>query len=205
MKAKEFLKGKDLSMHSQTSRIFSCSNYGLKEFNIAELNVLKAEIILCKILGAKELIFHLKQEKLTKKEKEIFKEVLKFAKKNKIELIYESNGYFIGETCLDILKEFPKLGYNLDLGHLNTAIENKTLGLSLDKFISLIKNRVVYIHAHNNRGKDTHESLDKGTLDWQYVLNMLNLSKIKKIILEVRIPKDIAKTKKLLENYLKKK
>ncbi len=69
LKVKKFLKGKNVSMHTQTSRVFSCRNRENKtpEFNEAELNVLKAEIILCKILGIRELIFHLKQEKLTKK------------------------------------------------------------------------------------------------------------------------------------------
>ncbi len=61
MKAKEFLKGKNLNMHTQTSRIFSCNNLKIPEFNEAELYILKAEIILCKILGIRELIVHLKQ------------------------------------------------------------------------------------------------------------------------------------------------
>jgi len=120
-------------------------------------------------------------------------------------MIYESNGFFYGKTCLDILKRFPKLKYNLDLGHLNTALGNKTLCMSLDEFINKIKDRVVYIHAHNNNGKkDEHVSLEKGTLDWKHVLNMLDLSKIRKIIIEVNGIAGIKKTKKLLENYIKK-
>ena len=86
---KEYLEGKDLSMHTQTSRIFSCNNYKIHSFNEAELDVLKAEIIVSKILGIKEFIFHLKQEKLTKQEKERLQEIFDFAKKNKVEMIYE--------------------------------------------------------------------------------------------------------------------
>ena len=131
LNAKNFLKGKNISMHTQTSRVFSCNNLNKKEFNSAELNVLKAEIILCKILKIKELIFHLKQEKLNKKEEKLLKEIFKFAKKNKVEMIYESNGFFHASTTLDNLKRFPKLNYNLDLGHLNTALGIKTLQYNL--------------------------------------------------------------------------
>ena len=197
---KEFLKGKDLSMHTQTSRIFSCNNYKIPSFNEAELDVLKAELIVSKILGIKEFIFHLKQEK------EKLKEIFDFAKKNKVEMIYESNQKFYSETCLDVLDSFPKLRYNLDLGHLNTAIGNKTLGMNLNEFIDKIKSRVVYVHAHNNDGiNDEHKSLEKGTLDWKPILDRLDLSKIHKIIMEVRTTEDILNTQKLLEDYLRNK
>lgn len=203
---KEFLKGKDLSMHTQTSRIFSCNNYKIPSFNEAELGVLKAELIVSKILGIKEFIFHLKQEKLTKQEKEKLKEIFDFAKKNKVEMIYESNKKFYSETCLDVLNSFPQLKYNLDLGHLNTAIGNKTLGMNLNEFIDKIKSRVVYVHAHNNDGvHDEHKSLEKGTLDWKSVLDRLDLSKVHKIIMEVRTTEDILNTKKILEEYIKNK
>jgi|TARA_Y100000310_G_C20482180_1_gene715209 sugar phosphate isomerase/epimerase len=203
---KKYLEGKDLSMHTQTSRIFSCNNYKIHSFNEAELDVLKAEIIVSKILGIKEFIFHLKQEKLTKQEKEKLQKIFDFAEKNKVEMIYESNQKFYSETCLDVLDSFPKLKYNLDLGHLNTAIGNKTLRMDLSEFIDNIKSRVVYVHAHNNNGiDDEHKSLEKGTLDWKFVLDKLDLSKIRKIIMEVRTTEDILNTKNLLEDYLKDK
>ena len=58
---------------------------------------LKKEIIACKILGIKELIVHLKQEKLNKKEEKMFKEIIDFAKKRNVEIIYESNNTFLVE------------------------------------------------------------------------------------------------------------
>jgi len=203
MKAMDYLKGKKLSLHSQTSRIFSCKNYGFSDFNDAELNVLRAEIILCKIMKVKELIFHLKQERLTKKEFEILEEIISFGKDNGVELIYESNGRFIANTCLDVLKKIPYLNYNLDLGHLNTSIGNKTLGMDLDEFVDKVKGRTVYLHAHNNDGKeDTHQALDNGTLDWKHVLDMLDMEKARKIIIECRTPEDVLVTKNLLEEYI---
>lgn len=205
LKIKKYLVGKDLSFHTQTSRIFSCKNKecNLPEFNEAELDVLKAEIILCKILGIKEFIFHLKQEKLTEKEVETFEEILKFARKKKVEMIYEPNGFFNGNNFVYNLNKFRGLKANLDLGHLNNAIGSKTLEMDLDEFIEEIKDRVIYIHAHNNNGKeDEHKSLDEGTLDWKNILNRLNFSKIRKIIMEVKTTEAIKKSKKLLEQYL---
>jgi len=203
IKAKKQLKGKDLSMHTSTSRIFSCKSYKYPEFNEAELNILKAEIILCSMLGAKQLITHLKQEKLTKAEENKFRELLKYARSKGVEIIYESNGFFDGRVAIDVLKRFPKLKYNLDLGHLNTAIENKTLGIPLRDFIEAIKKRIVYIHAHNNNGKDDHKALDDGTLKWEPILDMIDIKRVRKIIIEARTAKDIRKTKKLLEDYLR--
>jgi sugar phosphate isomerase/epimerase len=204
LKIKEYLKGKDLSFHTQTSRIFSCNNHNLPEFNEAELNIVKAEIIACKILGIKEFIFHLKQEELTKEEEKLWKGILSFAKKKGVEMIYESNQKFSGEVCLDFLKRFSKTNYNLDLGHLNTAIGNKTLGMDLDKFIEKVKGRIIYIHAHNNNGiEDEHKSIENGTLDWRGIFNKLDMSKVKRIIMEVKGTEDILKTRDALENYFK--
>ena len=183
-KAKNFLKNIDVSMHTQTKRLFTSAN---PDLILMELNILKKEIIACKILGIKELIVHLKQEKLNKKEEKMFKEIIDFAKKRNVEIIYESNNTFYGETAINILKKFPKLKYNLDLGHLNTAIGNKTLGFELEEFISLVKDRIIYLHAHNNDGKkDEHKSLDSGTLDWKNVLDMIDFKKVRKIIIEVK-------------------
>ena len=87
-----------------------------------------------------------------------------------------------------------------------SAIGNKTLGMSLKEFIKKIKSRVIYIHAHNNNGMiDEHKSLDKGNLDWRFLLDNLDITKIRKIIIEVRATQDILNTKKLLQDYLKNK
>jgi len=89
---------------------------------------------------------------------------------------------------------------------LNTSIGNKKLGMKLDDFLLKVKDRVVYIHAHNNNGKeDEHKSLDEGTLDWVHVLNKLDLKKVRKIIMECRGGESFRKTEKLLKNYLAKR
>jgi len=201
--SKRVLEGKELSMHTQTSRVFSCKGHGVPEFSYAEIKMLEVEIILCKILGIKELIFHLKVEKLNEEEAKILKKLFSFAKKNGVEMLFESNSKFIGENTLDVLRIFPKLRYNLDLGHLNVGIGTGDLGMEVDDFLDKVKSRVVYIHAHGNNGlKDEHKGLDEGTLDWKHVLDRLDLSKVRKIIMEIRTPEAVARAKKLLEDYL---
>jgi sugar phosphate isomerase/epimerase len=78
--------------------------------------------------------------------------------------------------------------------------------MDIDKFISKVRDRTIYLHAHNNNGeKDEHTALDKGTLDWEHVLDLLDLSKIRKIVIEARPGKDIRQSEKLLKQYLKKR
>lgn len=198
----ENIKGIDLSMHSQLKRTFSSSN---KEFNQMEVNILKAEIIACKYLHVKELIVHFRDKKLENNQIKLVKELINFAKKNKVELIYESNGKFKAEVCFDFFRHFPSVRYNLDLGHFNTAVCNKTLGMNYLEFIKKIRDKIIYIHAHNNGGEeDEHISLDKGSLDWKEILDLINLKKVRKIIIEARGIDNIKETQNSLENYLKR-
>lgn len=209
---KDLLKGKNLSMHSQTSRVFSCNRQGLCSFNKAEIRVIEAEIILCEILGCKELIFHLDNKIVNNQEAKLLKNLLKFAKQHKIEMIYESNGRFkpedqkFEEVCFGNLKKFPKLSYNLDIGHLNLARETGGLGIPLDEFLKKINKKVVHMHVHNNHGNDDeHLAIDKGTLDWKHVLDQLDFKNTRKIIVESRTTEDIRQTLKLLKAYFKKR
>ena len=199
-KVKTLTKGKDLSMHTQTKRVFTDKNKILREL---EITTLKAEILACSYLGCKELIVHLKQEKLTTQEIKLFSELLKFARKNKVEILYEPNGNFIAKNFLYNLSKFPELNVNLDLCHLGMAVENKTLGMKLNDFLKKVRKKVVYIHASAYDGQEEHHGLDKGKLNWREVLNQLDFSKIKKIIIELHHFEDFKETKKALDDYLK--
>jgi sugar phosphate isomerase/epimerase len=203
-KVREAIKDKDASMHSITKRLFTYPKN--KIYTEMCLDIIKAEIKLCRLLKIREMIIHLSQDKLTKKSEKQLREVINFAKKYGVELIYESNCNFSGKITINVLKKFPDLKYNLDLGHLNTSIGNKKLGMNLDNFLLNVRDRIVYIHAHNNNGKeDEHKSLDEGTLDWVHILDKLDLKKIRKIIMECRGGEAFRKTEKLLKNYLSKK
>jgi sugar phosphate isomerase/epimerase len=158
------------------------------------------------MIGAKELVFHLKTTKLSKEEEDIFEEVVKLAKENDIDLLYESNRTDSAELCLSVLNRFPEINYTLDLGHMNIAAKTGDLGMSIDEFISKIKDRVVYIHAHNNKGKwDEHTALSEGNLDWKHVLDSLDLSKVKKIIIECNKKEEALKCREDLYKYLNRK
>lgn len=201
-KIKPFLKDLDLSLHSGTVKVFTEN----PQFTITELNMLKSEILICEMIGAKELIFHLKHEKLTEKEESQLKEIIDFSKNHNVEMIYESNGIIVADVALDFLRRFPDVNYNLDLGHLNNGYGRGMLGCELDEFINKVKDRVVYIHAHNNSGKkDEHIALRDGTLDWKHILDLLDLFIVKKIIMEVRTIDDINKTKEDLDGYFNPK
>lgn len=202
IKIRDQFKGQDLSLHSQLSRIFSCNERGYSNFNEIEINILKAEILLCEFVGIKQINVHLKEGKFTKEEKLRFKKILKFATDHKVEIIYENNSQCQAEVALSILSDFPKLGYCLDFGHLNTAIYSDKLGMDLMEFIDKIKDRVVHIHAHNNDGtEDSHKNLGDGTFPWKEVLDKLQGRKLKKIIIESKSDEDIKKSKQLLEQY----
>jgi len=129
--------------------------------------------------------------------------LLKFATKNKVEILYEPNGNFIAGNFLYNLEKFSKLKVNLDLCHLGMAVENNTLGMDLDEFLKKIRKRVVYIHASAYIKKGEHYGIDKGKLDWRKVLDQLDFSKIKKIIIELHHFEDFKETKKTLDRYLR--
>ncbi len=200
-KLKEMFKKKDLSVHSQLSRIFSCNEKGFPDFSEAELNILKSEIIISKIIGIKQINFHMKETEFTKEEIEKFNEIIEFADRRGVEMIYE-NHVCSEEVILRILKTFPKVNFCLDLGHLNVAIHKGKFKMNLEEFIEKVKPRLFHIHAHNNFGeKDEHNSLNNGNLDWKKVLDKLKDSDLRKIILENRTKKEVDESKMLLEEY----
>lgn len=206
LKAKEILDDLDLSWHSQTSRTFSCIEKGIPEFSPAEIHFLRAEIIVAKILGVKQFIFHLRQSRLDDHEKKILKSVVDFAKSQGIDMLYESNNQFIADTTLDFLESFPDVGYNLDIGHLNTAMHHNTLGMSMNNFLDKVKDRIVFIHAHNNNGeRDDHYGLKNGNLDWEKVLDLIDMTHVKKIVMEIMDPDEAKESFEILKKYLKKR
>lgn len=204
LKLKEMFKGKDLSLHSQLSRIFSCNEKGYPEFNEAELKILRAEIIMSNIIGIKQIIFHMKEGFLTKEEKEKFREIINFAKDKGIEMVYESNSFCEAKNVLKFLEDFCEVNYCLDFGHLNTAIQSGKFGMELMEFIDRIKPRIVHIHAHNNYGdRDSHNPVGKGNFPWKDILDKLKDQNLKKIIIENRTKEEVVQSKKLLEKYYK--
>jgi sugar phosphate isomerase/epimerase len=181
-KVKRYLEGLEISLHSATTGIFQ----ELESFSQAELSTLQAEVDVCRILGAGELVFHLNANRLDARQSRRLRPVIDYAHDNGILPIYESNAGMNAKQVFKVLELFPDIGFALDLGHLNNGVGRNLLGSTVDAFIESIKHRIVYIHANNNDGiGDQHLGLDSGSLDWCAVLDRLETDRIRKIIIEV--------------------
>ena len=146
-----------------------------------------AELDLCSMLGVEQFVFHLNCEMLTAENKKRLRDVIDYAADLNIMMMFESDSHFTAHDTYDVLESFNDLGYVLDIGHLNNSRGKRFLGCDMDDFIRNVESRVAYIHASNNSGtRDDHFGLESGTLDWKHVLDLLDLTKVLKIIIEVR-------------------
>lgn len=199
-KVRRYLDGFHLSLHSATTGIFQ----EVESFTRAELEILTAEVDVCRFLGARELVFHLGKERLSRSARDRLKTILSHAQSQDVEMLYESDNPIVADTVYDILDGFPEIGYVLDLGHLNMGLGRDVLGCEIDSFLALIKERTVYVHANNNDGStDEHLGLDQGALDWRRALDRLDLPRIRKVIIEVSAATQIEETRKVLEDYFR--
>jgi sugar phosphate isomerase/epimerase len=197
-KIRVYLEDVDLSLHSATTGILQ----DLDSFTDAELATLRAEVAMCRFLGARELVFHLNGHSLDAESKRRIDEIIVFARDQGVQMLYESDSMAQGHVTHDVLEHFPDIGYVLDIGHLNTALGRGLLGCSIDEFLRQICHRLVYIHASNNCGTmDEHRGLDDGILDWRRVFDRLDMRRIRKVIIEVRSPEFVAASKRALDDY----
>ncbi|MGD8564135.1 MAG: TIM barrel protein [Desulfarculaceae bacterium] len=198
-KIKRYMQGIDLSIHSGTAGIFQT----YESFTQANLSILTAEIDVCRFLGARQFVFHVNDGFISKDDKKRLKEVISYAADAGVKMLYESNSTLVADYAFDVLESFPELGYVLDLGHLNNGYGRGKLGCALDDFVGQVRDRVLYVHASNNSGqRDEHIGLEDGTLDWRHVLDMLDFSKIVKIIIEVRHTDMVEASTTALMRYL---
>ncbi|KIX11594.1 sugar phosphate isomerase/epimerase family protein [Dethiosulfatarculus sandiegensis] len=198
-KVKRYMEGVDLSIHSGTKGIFQPN----ESFTKANLAILTAELDICRYLGAGQFVFHLNDGFCSAYNKKRLKEVITYSLDSGVQMLFESNSVLVAEHAYDILDSFPELGYVLDLGHLNNGHGQGKLGCSMESFISRIRDRVVYVHASNNCGKrDEHNGLEEGTLDWRHILDLLDLERVLKIIIEVRHAPMVTRTTMDLMHYL---
>jgi sugar phosphate isomerase/epimerase len=201
-KIKHYLRGLEVSLHSATTGIFQ----ELESFSYAELATLQAEIDICRILGASELVFHINANRLDARQSRKLRTIIDYAHDNGVFPIYESNAGMNAKQVYKVLDLFPDIGYALDLGHLNNGWGRNLLGCSVDAFIDSVRKRVVYIHANNNDGiGDQHLGLDDGSLDWRAVLDQLDTDRIRKIIIEVCSTDYLDASRQALGHYLEKR
>ena len=201
-KVKRYLRGLEISLHSATTGIFQ----EMESFSQAELATLRAEVDICRILGAGELVFHINTNRLDSRQSRKLRPVIDYANENGIFPIYESNAGMNVKQVFKVLDLFPDIGYALDLGHLNNGWGRNLLGCTVDAFIETVKHRIAYIHANNNDGiGDQHLGLDDGTLDWRTVLDQLEIDRIRKIIIEVCAADYLDASHRALRLYLERR
>tara|TARA_Y100000590_G_scaffold451425_1_gene592793 strand:- start:40 stop:888 length:849 start_codon:yes stop_codon:yes gene_type:complete len=119
------------------------------------------------------------------------KEIVRFAKKNKVRIAIETEGSIKKKNFLlmqrpeeyQMLFSFfkPKeLGINLNIGHLNLA--SKAFNFSREQFVKLVRPYVVAFElSHNNRQDDQHLPLKKGEWYWK-IINDPYFSRVYKIL-----------------------
>jgi sugar phosphate isomerase/epimerase len=201
-KVKQYTHGCELSIHSSTKGVFQTQ----PSFTEANLTILLAEIDLCTKLGAGHLVFHLSDDLLSKDNKNRLQEVVDYAVYHNIRMMFEPNSYMVARHSYDVLESFPQIGYVLDMSHLNCGLGRGTLGCDLDDFIRNVRHRVDYLHVSNNWGsRDDHNALHQGTLNWHYVLGCLDMSRIDKLIIEVRSMDMVKPTFSTLLTYFQRK
>jgi len=119
------------------------------------------------------------------------KEIVRFAKKNKVKIAIETEGSFRKKNlCLmQRPEEYKKLfyyflpndlGISLNIGHLNLA--SRAFNFSREKFVDGIKNYIVALElSHNNRLDDQHLPLKKNAWYWK-IINDLFFAETYKIL-----------------------
>lgn len=197
---KDRLEDKEVSMHTQTKRIFSRDSELLEEI---KLTTLRDEVLACDYIGADQLVLHLKQGKLSEEEARKIEEIVELTREKNVQVLYEPNSNFKGESYIYNLEKIDGLRANMDLCHLAMAVENETLGMGLNEFLRKVRDEVVYVHASNYDGEREHVGLDQGSLDWRHVLEELDLDRIVKVIIELH-HRHFEETKQSLEKFLDK-
>jgi len=93
----------------------------------------------------------------------------------------------VGSTLqefLSIINDLKDIYVCLDIGHANVMKWN------IQKICN-IKQRIKYIHAHDNNGKhDQHKPIGKGSINWTHWITLLR--EVANIVLEIRNFTDIA-------------
>lgn len=198
-KVKRYLQDLNTSLHSSTTGIFQ----ELESFSQAELATLKAEVDMARILESGEFVFHINAGRMDVTRRHQLRQIIDYAHDSGVLPIYESDAGMNARQVLSVLDIFPDVGYALDLGHLNNARGRNLLGCRIATFIEEVNDRIVYIHANNNDGiRDQHYGLEQGSLQWEAVLDRIDMRQVIKIIIEVCSADHLEGSRRALNSYL---
>ncbi|MCD6403625.1 MAG: sugar phosphate isomerase/epimerase [Nanoarchaeota archaeon] len=193
------LSAYDLSLHSRTHHLFS----GNKLLADAEEKMLKADLYVAEIFGAKEVVFHIARD--VKKVDFRLLETLVSEFPGKLLLENNNRGLFSPhQEILETLEKIPGLGFCLDWGHLKLAEKR---GFVEDKFefINLLRKHISYVHLHDNQGEYDSHSAFLLTEENEKFLELMKKISPGKLIIETRTWEDAIKTYESVKEYLKGK
>lgn len=199
---KKFSKKNQILIHMP---FFMPTNSSILELGEGIFKYFERSLFFAKKIGAHTLTFHTGY--VESGEKPIqgslipnLKKITLLAKKLNVHLSIEndSKGHYLLWNPIDIktvLKNLKNVKLTYDIGHANTA------GIDPAKFFKMFRKNINVIHLHNNFGKDTHNQLDEGNLNYEEILPLFRNSK--NIIYILELPKNqLNKGKNLFYKYL---
>lgn len=130
-----------------------------------------------------------------------FRRVLRFSRDYQIQILIENHpsGYWReGGNIKRIFDGFPSLKMNLDIGHLNRAV-NEGMKMTASEFIDLPGDKIVYVHVHDSQGKiGDHFALGGGTAE--KLVRLVKKLGIESWVIEAYDFQDALKTREVLMN-----
>lgn len=160
------------------------------------LAYVKSRLLICEKYGIKNMVLHSSMgDTPPKVSQSHLNKLANLAEQFKtINLCFENvrNNYNL-EQVLNL--DLNNIKFCYDLGHAN-AYKSEYL---LDKYI----NKISCAHLHNNNGKDTHQLLSNGEIDYKHILKILSNTSCNSC-LEVFPPRDASLTKKAFIEFVKK-
>lgn len=172
---KELVEDRPLSMHGPYFKVEHSAPKGTDTYDYA-IDQINKTLELCEDLKINHLVFHHNNKKITDDNKqesiiestENLHELNEICKESNVEILVENAGVYAKENVLFDEEEFismcKKEGNNLliDIGHVNAN------DWSLENIIVSLKNQITHYHLHNNEnGKDDHNRIHDGSLDFE--------------------------------------
>lgn len=209
-KAKKLFKKYNLGVVGHTAWYLPIGS-PIKSFREASVKEAERYFKVFRNLGVKYLTVHanwppslFSEKEGIKFQIETLKELIKSAKKYKINIMYEPI-----DTKKDtltnvskIMRNVPGLYFHLDVGHANLFKRSPV------KFIRRFHKKLKHIHLHDNKGKeDEHLAIGKGKINFKRIIK--ELKKVRydgTITLEIfsKNEKDIIKSKNKLKKMWEK-
>src|SRR5699024_7011590 len=153
---RDIIKDRPLSMHGPYFKVEHTAEKGTESYDYA-MEQIEQTLRVCEDLNINHLVFHHNNKKINDENKlkslsESKKNLQEFNEKEFIEMCKEE-----GNNVL------------IDIGHVNA---NKW---SLENIITSLKNQITHYHLHNNSaGRDDHNRIHDGSLDFERFISLYN-------------------------------